>query len=347
MGKKSKGGFYAVARGRQVGVFTTWDDCQKQVNGFANARFKKFESQSEAETFIGENGGFSGLTVAKPANNIVSASSSLTVSSSIITGSSNNKQGFSKSFGPSLTNHVPKESYTVSLARPSIYQFPSGPPSRLAQTRTAILINPLSRPTPSAESSDSTRGIRTSATVGKRGLRVTEDRVTGVKRQKTDANVGVDMSTFQVDEEGYVTVFTDGACSANGKKAAKAGIGVWFGDDHELNISEPVIGRQTNNTAEIQAAERAIVQAKNAGITKLKLKTDSQFTINCVTMWLNKWRRNDYKLANGNDVKNREDLVKLDQAMSGIEIKWSYVQGHKGHYGNERADSLAVAGANK
>lgn len=39
-------------------------------------------------------------------------------------------------------------------------------------------------------------------------------------------------------------------------------------------------------------------------------------------MWLNKWRRNDYKLANGNDVKNREDLVKLDQAMSGIEIKW-------------------------
>lgn len=54
----------------------------------------------------------------------------------------------------------------------------------------------------------------------------------------------------------------------------------------------------------------------------MKLKTDSQFTINCVTMWLNKWRRNDYKLANGNDVKNREDLVKLDQAMSGIEIKW-------------------------
>lgn len=32
------------------------------------------------------------------------------------------------------------------------------------------------------------------------------------------------------------------------------------------NISEPVSGRQTNNTAEIQAAERAIRQAKQNGI---------------------------------------------------------------------------------
>ena len=31
------------------------------------------------------------------------------------------------------------------------------------------------------------------------------------------------------------------------------------------NVSEPVRGRQTNNTAEIQAAERAISQAKSQG----------------------------------------------------------------------------------
>lgn len=58
------------------------------------------------------------------------------------------------------------------------------------------------------------------------------------------------------------------------------------------------------------------------GITKLKLKTDSQFTINCVTKWLNKWRRNGWKLATGEDVKNREDLEKLDKAIQGVEIKW-------------------------
>ena len=35
----------------------------------------------------------------------------------------------------------------------------------------------------------------------------------------------------------------------------QAGIGVWWGDDHELNVSMPVEGNQhTNNVAEIQAA---------------------------------------------------------------------------------------------
>lgn len=41
---------------------------------------------------------------------------------------------------------------------------------------------------------------------------------------------------FIVDEEGYVNVFTDGACSSNGNKNARAGIGVWFQDNHPLYI---------------------------------------------------------------------------------------------------------------
>lgn len=39
---------------------------------------------------------------------------------------------------------------------------------------------------------------------------------------------------FIVDEDGYVNVFTDGACSSNGHKNARAGIGVWFRDNHPL-----------------------------------------------------------------------------------------------------------------
>lgn len=34
----AKGGFYAVANGRKVGVYGTWDECRKQVDGFAKAR---------------------------------------------------------------------------------------------------------------------------------------------------------------------------------------------------------------------------------------------------------------------------------------------------------------------
>lgn len=39
---------------------------------------------------------------------------------------------------------------------------------------------------------------------------------------------------FQIDEEGYVIVYTDGSCIGNGKSNACAGYGVYFADNHPL-----------------------------------------------------------------------------------------------------------------
>lgn len=39
---------------------------------------------------------------------------------------------------------------------------------------------------------------------------------------------------FQTDDLGYVHVFTDGSCVNNGKKDARAGLGVYFGENHPL-----------------------------------------------------------------------------------------------------------------
>jgi ribonuclease HI len=45
-----------------------------------------------------------------------------------------------------------------------------------------------------------------------------------------------------------VIIYTDGACSSNGRAHAKAGVGVYFGDNHPDNISEPLLtGPHTNN----------------------------------------------------------------------------------------------------
>ena len=41
--------YYAVKSGRKVGIFTSWDECQKQVNGYANAIFKSFKSLDDAK----------------------------------------------------------------------------------------------------------------------------------------------------------------------------------------------------------------------------------------------------------------------------------------------------------
>lgn len=48
--------FYAVAKGRKTGIFSNWAECKQQVDGFVGARYKKFESRTDAESFIKGNG---------------------------------------------------------------------------------------------------------------------------------------------------------------------------------------------------------------------------------------------------------------------------------------------------
>lgn len=145
----------------------------------------------------------------------------------------------------------------------------------------------------------------------------------------------------------HVVVYTDGACTNNGRPNAKAGIGVWFGVNHPLNVSRPVDGKPTNNVAEIQACIAAVQLAIDNDIKKLCIKTDSQFVINSMTNWIKKWKKNNWKVVNGNDVKNKEDFVKLDSLCERLTVKWEYVPGHSNYLGNEAADSLAQAGAAK
>ena len=46
--------FYAVAKGKTVGIFPSWSECEQQVRGFKGAVYKKFSSRKEAEDFIAE-----------------------------------------------------------------------------------------------------------------------------------------------------------------------------------------------------------------------------------------------------------------------------------------------------
>ncbi|XP_041044401.1 ribonuclease H1 [Carcharodon carcharias] len=144
-----------------------------------------------------------------------------------------------------------------------------------------------------------------------------------------------------------VAVYTDGCCSSNGRKGAQAGIGVYWGPAHSLNLSERLPGRQTNQRAEIIAACRAIEQAKELNIEKLVVFTDSMFTINGITKWIKSWKSNGWKLSSGGSVINKEDFERLDKLTSGINIEWMHVPGHAGFPGNEAADSLAKEGASK
>ncbi|NXN93388.1 RNH1 Ribonuclease, partial [Rhinopomastus cyanomelas] len=145
----------------------------------------------------------------------------------------------------------------------------------------------------------------------------------------------------------FAVVYTDGCCSSNGRSRARAGIGVYWGPGHPLNTSERLPGRQTNQRAEIHAACKAIEQAKSQNIKKLIIYTDSKFTINGITSWVDNWKTNGWRTSSGGSVINKEDFERLDRLSKNIEIQWMHVPGHAGFQGNEEADRLAREGANK
>lgn len=44
--------YYAVKKGRETGIFESWEECQKQINGFSGAEFKKFNNLNQAEEYL-------------------------------------------------------------------------------------------------------------------------------------------------------------------------------------------------------------------------------------------------------------------------------------------------------
>ncbi|RYR59489.1 hypothetical protein S245_016099 [Arachis hypogaea] len=50
--KRGHFSYYAVRRGRQVGIYTTWEDCNEQVLGYSHAEFKGFHVHDEATAWI-------------------------------------------------------------------------------------------------------------------------------------------------------------------------------------------------------------------------------------------------------------------------------------------------------
>jgi len=48
--------FYAVARGRQPGIFESWAEAEEQVKGYSDCRHKSFSTYEEAKEWLRELG---------------------------------------------------------------------------------------------------------------------------------------------------------------------------------------------------------------------------------------------------------------------------------------------------
>lgn len=319
--------FYAVAKGRNVGVYSSWAQCEAEIKGFAQAKYRKFSTKEEAENFV-ESNGSNHSQFSNPSNNLTTQCEN------------GPNQKSSKETYYAVAKGKKVGIYTTWLeckAQVDGEKFPKYKKfSNLKEAEQFIGENSKHvKPEDKTKKCQEPKGGMSSVPS------------IAVKSFIEMSEVTYNDHSFHIDDEGYVHVYTDGSCEGNGKSNARAGIGVWFGRGHLKNVGEPVEGPPTNNVGEIEAATKAIQIAKSCGVPKLQINTDSQFLIRCVTEWLPKWRRNNWKLSSGGDVKNKLQLQSLHSVNCDIDVKWNYVQAHVGIEGNEEADTLAKAGGAK
>ncbi|PVV05050.1 hypothetical protein BB560_000429 [Smittium megazygosporum] len=164
----------------------------------------------------------------------------------------------------------------------------------------------------------------------------------------------------QTDLSKPLEIYTDGACSNNGREGSSAGIGVYFGQNDIRNISEKLEGEQTNNSAELTARflhfillalEKVHETSPVASLTqkprKVIIYTDSAYVIGCITKWVITWVSNGWKTSNNAEAKNKELIEKIMSHIDKNEgrVKFKYVKGHSHDEGNNIADYFAVKGS--
>lgn len=202
------------------------DECKEQTQGFSGAAFKKFNSEAECNRFIAEK-------------SVAAVLTSTIIPTTV------------RTLAPALSSHdlpfTSKPPVAAPTAPVPVWVPPSvvrATPSTSGHCSSCSCGNNPS-PTPPAPKGPVSRRT-TKYTPAQRVPPVLKQQMHTylkdlgqcLKRKSSDRidtrPIKLGRFEYETDELGYVHVFTDGSCVNNGKKDARAGLGVYFGEGHPL-----------------------------------------------------------------------------------------------------------------
>ena len=169
---------------------------------------------------------------------------------------------------------------------------------------------------------------------------------TGLNKARKSLSVAKPADVLPTSNKQFdLSVYCDGGCEPNPGKAG-SGVAVyqkgilsalWYGLYN---------ANGTNNTAELNALHQSLLIAKknvDAGF-KIQILCDSQYSINCITLWAYAWKKKGWKRKTAGDIKNLELIQKAhvlyEQIKNHIDV--SHVKAHIGIEGNELADRMSI-----
>ena len=133
-----------------------------------------------------------------------------------------------------------------------------------------------------------------------------------------------------------IKIYTDGSCLGNPGNGGWAAIII---DDKKKIQIKGSKKDTTNNQIELVAPIKALKKIPKE--SNVQIFTDSKYVKSGITEWIHNWKKNGWKTANKQPVKNKELWTELDDLTYEFKIKWSWVKSHSNNALNNEVDLIA------
>jgi len=138
-----------------------------------------------------------------------------------------------------------------------------------------------------------------------------------------------------------IKIYTDGSCLENPGNGGWAAIIIDEGGKTKIKGSKK---NTTNNQMELLAPIEALKKIPKG--SKVQIFTDSKYVKSGITEWIHNWKKNGWKTAKKQEVKNKELWTELDLLTNEFEINWNWVKAHSTDKLNNEVDLIAREAAN-